>query len=146
MQTLVDADTLELLPQHGSDYLTQLDKCRHYYQRIVVNGVYDFVANGIVTNGKKLCVIPTPFRELARTPTVTITGSLFIRDSAGYFTDASYSSPYSDFLVAPHYKNYGQLTIALSKQDGSVWGSSANNIPISLSFSNGTIIEVSCEL
>jgi hypothetical protein len=131
--------TAETLPAYQpKGYGAELAECKRYYRQIVsvADVSANTILNGYISSDSKRLYVAVPFADGMRaTPNVTFTGSITVRGVTGYLTEASYSVPYANPIVASVKSDNGNsVGIEFTKTDGTAWAGATNNTPISIVF------------
>ena len=124
--------------------------CKRYYRRIKANSTtpYNSILNGFLSSESKRIYLPVPeFAGMRSAPAVEISGSVVVRKAeGGYFTDASYTAPYSGAVVTSVQSDGGQsVGIIVGKSDDSAWAGATNNSMCSLILYSDGLIEARAE-
>jgi len=129
--------TAENFPSYvPKGYAVELAECQRYYQRyreVGSDAPLNLMLNGYVTNSKTNLNVMFPIISPIRLEGLDVsinTEGLVARDLNGYFSDATYGAPYTDFVISRVECDGNSLGLILCKADSSMWGASANNIPI----------------
>lgn len=144
-------DTLP--PYRPKGYAAELLECRRYYRMIVANNATpaNAIFTGFLSSDKTRLYLPLPSAAgmRAHPRDVTISGGIIIRSaSGGYYTEASYSSPYVGAAVTSVMSDEGNTVgIVVGKSDNTVWNTTAvNNSVMSMILANGAKIVIDADL
>lgn len=107
-------------------------ECRRFYRQIKSNSSTpaNSILTGYISSESKRIYLPVPdFSGMRATPDVTISGGIVIRKAdGGYYTDASYTTPYTGAVVTSVISDGGNTVgIVIGKRDDSAWAGATNN-------------------
>lgn len=127
-----------------------LAECRRYYRQIKSNSSTpaNSIINGFVSSEGKRIYLPIPeFSGMRDTPTVAISGGIVVRKAdGGYYTDASYSSPYTGAVVTSVISDGGNTVgIVIGKSDDTAWAGAVNNSLCSVILASDGLITARAE-
>lgn len=135
----------DILPAYRSKgYAVELATCRRYYKCYVSEGsTYEVCLSGYITNSGGDVVVGIPGNMRIK-PTVTVNGSIAIRDATGYVVDLTtgYANPQA---TASGNWSADWSTIYFKTNDGSTWGG-VNNTPCNVCLLKGSELILSADL
>lgn len=125
-------------------------ECRRFYRQIksTSSTPSNSILTGFLSSESKRIYLPVPdFSGMRATPDVTISGGIVIRKAdGGYYTDASYSSPYTGAVVTSVISDGGNTVgIVIGKRDDSAWAGATNNSLCSLILASDGLITARAE-